>query len=261
MLNPTVKTIQLATGPCKMLVLICSCQATPDRRDACRETWLAHGLPNGMEAVFLVGRPGVPCALAGDTLYLDCDDSYVGLPQKMHRAYNEALARWDFDWLFKTDDDSWVNLLRVMAYPRTRDYMGRPVALHGEDPTWHRTVVPKKELVGVYNYAALDSLKANGQGWNGPWASGMGYFLSRHAVQLVAREPWSHVLRELYEDKFVGDVMGSYGIYLHGQHATLRDSIKPDWSNIFGATALHPCPPKVMREVYWRLHRAGEIGT
>jgi hypothetical protein len=263
-----------------VLILIMSCMSTGDRRDACRETWLRRRnpldgsdpgtpgwyLPPGMDAKFVIGRLGCPSALVGDILYVDAPDTYVGLAQKTWKMCQEALSLWEFNWLFKSDDDTLVNPLRVREYPKTRDYIGRKVNdgwCSGPDTyraaNWHRLVVPKRELIGKVNQAEIDKIALNGwqsQNWAG---GGWGYFLSKRAVRMVAEEPLAHVEKELYEDKFVGGVMNSYGIYLHGKHETLRDFDYGE--NIYGATTIHPLKPSAMREVYWKLHRAGEIGT
>lgn len=238
------------------LVLLLSCDALEmkARREACRETYLKYEhIPEDMKAIFLVGRPGQQTALCGDILYLDCPDTYLGLPQKIWAGIKEAFTLWDFDWIFKADDDTYVNMLRVKNYYKERDYVGRRV-MGGFDPEWHHN----KDKVGGRNGGPSDPVQHTPVVT--PWAGGgVGYFLSKHAASLVAREPLSHVLKESYEDKFVGDVMGSHGIYLHGLHQGLRDAGQQ--GNIFGATTIHPLKPKQMREVYWRLHRAGEIGT
>jgi hypothetical protein len=248
------------------LILLLSCQKTKDRREACRETYLFKPLPPGMKAVFLIGRPGEQPALSGDVLYLDCSDKYLDLPQKIWHGIREAFTRWDFDWIFKADDDTWVNPLRILQYPKTRDYLGRKVG--GKfDPNWHVgkcLIDPQGHARRIKNYppygSDTDAIKHTPHTCS--WAGGgTGYFLSKHAAELVAEEPMSHVYREdeVYEDRFVGQVMGSHGIYLHGKHDTMRDNgLK---SNIFGATTIHPLKPLEMREAYWRLHRAGEIGT
>jgi hypothetical protein len=248
--------------PCKTLVLIVSCEATKDRREACLETWLSHVIPDGIAYKFVVGRPGKPASLCGDILYVDCPDTYIGLPIKTWAMIREALARFEFEWLFKCDDDTFVNLHRLANYSKTHEFMGRHAALCGDDPNWHKTEVGPREKVGTANYKLLDE-KAKQTQWFGGWANGGGgYFLSKRACGLVAKEPLSHVEKELYEDKLVGDIMRSHGIHLNGAHSTLRHKVDPNSLNhLLGATTLHPLIPKDMRRVYWKLLRMGELLT
>lgn len=238
------------------VVMILSCAATNDRREACRETWLSHHLPDGMKVVFLVGRPGQQSVLSGDILYLDCPDTYAALPQKTWAGIRECLQRWPLAWLWKVDDDTFCVPLRLKEYPKHHHYLGRPVATRGMDGYWHHSVVPGKEKIGPIDRPGWSKLVKD-NGWHGPWASGMAYCLSRHACELVAAEPLTHVQRELYEDAFVGNVLRSYNIHLYGKQQTLRYV----GESLYGATAIHPCPPAKMREVFWRMLRAGEMGT
>jgi hypothetical protein len=254
--------------PLDTIVILLSCQKAADRRDACHETFLSHGLPDGMKVVFLVGRPGQEPALCADVLYLDCSDQYEDLPEKTWAGIRECLLRWDFKWLFKADDDTFCNLDRIKNYVKSRDYFGRK-------PEWtpQRKRVPWH--VGRSKYeenqdAAATWIPYDTVEWTttrADWAGGgTGYFLSNRAARLVAREPRSHVARESYEDKFVADVMASYGILLYGQHPTLRtiptlNRRATSFENMHGATTLHPLAPDEMRYVYWELLRSGDLGT
>jgi hypothetical protein len=238
-----------------------ACQKYPERLEACRETWATREQPH----VFVVGRPGQQPALCGDVLYLNCPDDYMSLPIKVWTGIRECLARFEFDWLFKCDDDTFVNTDRLHAYPRNigpqrglrefprvKEYIGRKVNVHGQfDPNWHKGK-------DAYSVDGSTGVNVDHTKWFGPWADGgLGYFLSRKACRLVAAEPYSHVLREAYEDKMVGHIMGSHGIYLHGQQTNFRRSIEP-W---IGAVTIHPLDQQQMREAYWQLFRAGELGT
>lgn len=254
--------------PVDLLVMVLSCQKTIDRQEACRETWMAHGIPDGVKVVFLVGRPGQQPALCGDVLFLDCPDTYLALPQKTWSGIRESLLRWNASWYLKIDDDTLCNLPRAKNYLRSNDYMGRKVATNGTfDPNWE---------AGKCLYTKHDPMKVGPQRYPlgfdhtpfiAPWAGGgAGYFLSRRAAQLVAREPRSHVDIEKYEDKFCGDVMASYGIYIHGRHDSLRalpqtDGHLRNLNGIYGATTIHQLPPDMMRRCYHRLLRMGEFGT
>jgi Galactosyltransferase len=260
----------------KTLVLILSCEHYADRRDACRETWLQERHCQSaadVRCVFVVGRPGRSASLAGDTLYVDTPDSYQDLSLKTHAAIREALTRWDFQWLFKCDDDTLVNLPRLAAYPRDCwprcpvDYIGRKVNLHGNGnggygKGWSILEVAKRERHAELNHDRLESMKT--QTWlYSPWADGgSGYFLSRHASGLVASEPLIHVQRFLYEDAFVGSVMYANNIQLWGEHVNFRPKVTEYTAeSMFGAVTLHPFAAETMRRIYWRLYDAGEMGS
>ncbi|MBN8458150.1 MAG: hypothetical protein J0M04_09940 [Verrucomicrobia bacterium] len=94
-----------------MLVAACSCRKYPDRRQACRETWASVADAN-TTVRFFVGGGGV---LEGepDTVVLDADDTYETLPGKVMAFFRHALKHEEFDWLFKCDDDTYVDISRL----------------------------------------------------------------------------------------------------------------------------------------------------
>lgn len=95
----------------KVLVGICSCNTAASRRKACRETWLSHPAP-GIACKFFVGRRE-PIKGEDDVVALWVNDDYAHLPAKGLAFYQYALEHYDFDWLFKCDDDTYVALDRL----------------------------------------------------------------------------------------------------------------------------------------------------
>lgn len=95
----------------KVLVGICSCNDAAGRRKACRETWLSHPVP-GIECRFFLGRR-TPLPNEPDVAALWVEDDYRHLPAKGLAFYRYALEHYDFDWLFKCDDDTYVVLDRL----------------------------------------------------------------------------------------------------------------------------------------------------
>jgi hypothetical protein len=95
----------------KILVGICSARDKKPRRDAVRETWLSCPV-DGIECVFFVGG-GEPLPEEGDVLALDVPDGYDYLPAKVVAFFRHALEVYNFDWLFKCDDDTYLTLDRL----------------------------------------------------------------------------------------------------------------------------------------------------
>ena len=103
-----------APGPRKkvnILVGICSCTGAANRRKACRETWLSHP-QEGVVCRFFLGRR-TPLPNEPDVVALWVEDDYRHLPAKGLAFYQYALEHYDFDWLFKCDDDTWLALDRL----------------------------------------------------------------------------------------------------------------------------------------------------
>jgi Galactosyltransferase len=113
----------------KILIGICSCDRFRDRRSAVRETWL-RTLPFGIRVLFFSGdakatdEPGL--------VSLPVQDTYEHLAGKVHCFYRYALEHYDFEYLFKCDDDTYVRPERLCALPRSGvDFLGSMEVLRG----------------------------------------------------------------------------------------------------------------------------------
>lgn len=96
-----------------ILVGVCSCHAAAARRKACRETWMKHPAPGVECRFFLGGRE--PLVQEPDVIPVWENDDYLHLPAKGLAFYVWALENYDFDWLFKCDDDTYLVLDRLKS--------------------------------------------------------------------------------------------------------------------------------------------------
>ncbi len=109
----------------KSLIAIVNCRSRQSTyADAVRKTWLPLVPKDKADAFFFVGRG--EGSVPSDTIVLDCDDSYQGLPDKIR-----AIAKWAYDkeeyaHMLKCDDDVVLktDALLSSGYDRT-DYTGR----------------------------------------------------------------------------------------------------------------------------------------
>jgi histo-blood group ABO system transferase len=221
-----------ANRPGSLLIAVLTCEDYRRRADAVRSTW-------GRDAkniVYVIGRPGGPEEVAGDTLYLDCPDSFEGLTQKTFALCRYARAHFDFDRLFKCDDDTFVNVAALEAAHCPADFFGYVLS----DTLWP-------------GWRTHKGLRCAGA-FRGPWVSGgLGYFLSRRAVSVLAgfRDP--EILdKEVFEDKAVSDALRVSGILparLPGQGSDdfLQDAIA-GW-----AFSAHSVDPGGMADAYARM--------
>lgn len=110
----------------RVVVGALSARGYRQRREACCSTWIKP-IP-GIELVFLIGKPELrnPWRV-GDILYLPCPDSYDHLSIKTKLFCQWALTHYDFDYLFKCDDDTYVDLERLLAVPLGKTYVGADI--------------------------------------------------------------------------------------------------------------------------------------
>lgn len=180
----------------KLIVAVKSCHR--DRaagfHDAIRETWGQDLALTGLAKVmFFMGEhpekhKNPSFVFKKDEVVLDCPDDYNGLAHK-----TRGIAQWAqskiFNHLFLCDNDTIVNAKALMALPfEPFDYAGH---FRGGNAEIGQTFYYKDHM-GEYPECH-------------PWASGgIGYFLSKNAVNLVADtfpKVWA-------EDMYVGQIMG-----------------------------------------------------
>lgn len=106
------------SAPC-ILIAVCSQLGHTDKREMIRQTW-ASEIPAGITVRFFVGGEGR--RPEPDTVRVDAPDTYKALPEKVRGFLKAALVEYDlrdsFDWVFKCDDDTYVDLNRLPELTR-----------------------------------------------------------------------------------------------------------------------------------------------
>ena len=202
--NPQKKKVNILVG-------ICSCNNAHHRRVACRETWLSHPQP-GIECRFFLGRRE-PLPNEPDVVNLWVDDGYYHLPAKGLAFYKWALENYDFDWLFKCDDDTYLALDRLESLCDTRyDLIGDP---------------------------CVDSRKAP--------SGGAGYFMSRRLVELFVQNA-DKIPAIGAEDLLFGEWAVRLGVpMLATPRLVMNNSPAPNREN--DLVSCHWCSPDRLRDI------------
>lgn len=155
----------------KTLIAVVSCCKYRNRADAQRSTWVP--LVQGADVRFFVGNG--PRAQRHDEIQLDVRDGYHDLAFKVREVCRWALAQ-GYDYVFKTDDDVYIQPDRLLFSPPHCDYKGR--------------------------------VRPGTGGLCAPYASGFAYWLSRHSLGLLATarvDDWA-------EDRWVGNTLERAGV-------------------------------------------------
>lgn len=170
----------------RILIAIVSCHARLGYSNLVRETWAP--LVSGADLKFFMGRgPRDPLP---DEVILDCDDSYMGLPDKVRAIVRWALKQ-GYDYVLKCDDD-------VVVMPK---------ALLASDYAQH-------DFVGCADPAVRQGEIST------PW--GFCYWLSERAMKLVAEAPLpgepgsTHTYVHNNDEAWVSTIMHVNNIILHG---------------------------------------------
>jgi hypothetical protein len=234
----------------RIVIGILSCQKTVDRKRAVEATWLRN-LPAGqVVAYFLVGRPGRPDELVGNTIYLDCQDTYLALPEKVVAFLKYVDAHLSYDYVFKCDDDTYVDVDALLKVPRGGgDYtVGRLLEYDEDYRGWMRQK-------GLEWKPAYDDFLQMTQRFP---CGGEGYFLSQRAVKAVVGWCRFHTVDVCppSEDILIAGILKSSGIEpqvapaLAGQ----RNDVLKTWSVVrdSGCATIHPVGPLRMYTIHWR---------
>jgi len=96
----------------KCLLAIVNCHSREEFSTAIRSTWLPL-VPEGLDVIFFRGRGACREALA-DEIFLDCDDSYEGLPNKVQEIVGWA-HQHGYDFVLKCDDDVVIKPKELLA--------------------------------------------------------------------------------------------------------------------------------------------------
>lgn len=197
----------------RILVGVCSCVPAKERREAVRETWMKDGA-EGVECLFFLGGAEPPAG-EPDVVRLNAEDDYAHLPEKVFAFFRWALENRDFDFLFKCDDDTLLDLDRLAALPDPE------YDLLGDESVTHR----------------------------GAPSGGAGYLLSRATVEklVAARERFP---RTGAEDVIVGEAVRALGGKMKAD-ARLRFGNSPFPLAENDLVSAHWCSPEMLRAAHF----------
>src|SRR5690349_24251928 len=98
--------------PRRFIIGVCSFSES-HRKRACRETWMRDSTRySDLELVFFEGN-GTAASREGDVVRLPVPDDYRSLFTKVTSFLSYCLDRYEFEYLFKCDDDTYVHLPRL----------------------------------------------------------------------------------------------------------------------------------------------------
>lgn len=163
----------------KLIILILSEKNNKDRRDIQRQTWLKN---INIHYRFVLG--GEPKKAGDSILWTDSPDD--NLPRKLISAYQRISDRYDFDYIFTCDDDTYVVVDRLLSCGfEDHMYMG--------------------------NCYTFEEGIREGMGHA---EGGAGFFLSHEAIERIVQVPLDHELLTGPSDTAIGDLAKMYSIKL-----------------------------------------------
>jgi hypothetical protein len=90
------------------IMLIMNCKKYAKKATFQKMTWLPH-IPDYLRFYHVIGNPELDTKYTFDNekniLWIKVEDDYNSLPKKVIRAYEAIYETFDFNYMFKTDDD------------------------------------------------------------------------------------------------------------------------------------------------------------
>jgi hypothetical protein len=175
---------------------ILSSKQSQARIKGCRASWAGRLKKAGYEHVFIVGDPalGQEYRKEGDFLFVRCQDDYDSVVFKTHFFFKWAVSTGAYDYFFKCDDDTYVNIEEFLRFEAEgRDFIGHRLHL---------------DAVGYYP------------------SGGAGYFLSRRSAGLIASSGFYEYICQDHakrpEDVLVALFLSKNGIALSPENRLLN---------------------------------------
>jgi Galactosyltransferase len=205
----------MVSGQPRLLIAVINCHSRDDWQQAIRYTWLALA-PEGVDVRFFRGR-GAGREPFADEVFLDCDDSYMGLPEKV-----QAAMKWGYDngydFMLKCDDDVVLDPVRLFNESgfEHHEYSGR-----GNRP-------PKNTTIKVVLNRPLTpmSTPVNNSTDHEYWVPyGFCYVVSRKCMELLIATKLPEGSND--DEKWVARTLHEKGISLSSNHKYQLVTSKP----------------------------------
>lgn len=185
----------------KLAILILSALGPKytERRNASRFTYLSYDWNNtDYTYFFLIGHEDDPGLQAekeqyGDIIFYPGVDQYSLLSSKVYWGFHTSLVEYQFDWMLKTDDDSFVHIDHIFDYIHNINS-----SIPEDSERFNKSVIPPV-LAGFVKKCRLphfnkeeqadmaDNMAERGFKIPSKYTSGAGYLLSRTALEIMVK--------------------------------------------------------------------------
>lgn len=152
---------------------------------------------------YIIVCGGEPTAkLEKNILYLDCDDSYAGLPEKINKLHKYIDEMLNIDYLAKLDRTITVKKLVDQNTIENKDYCGAVIQFinHPKTSSYHFNKCSKSS-----NWYEKPFI-----GKEIKYCIGGSYILSKKAIKIIAKD--NSYSNHIYEDYYTASVLFDYGI-------------------------------------------------
>lgn len=196
------------------ILLILNCEKYKYKKDIQINTWLPK-LPSSIKYYHVIGNDLINEPMFDDNcniLYVNSKDDYCSLPDKIIKAIKAINNKFNYKYIFKTDDDQMVindcfyKEIQEIIHTE-KDYGGYLVHNndHFSDYNKIHPELPEKVFLNACHYC-----------------SGRFYFLSKNATDLLLKNE-SFISSQVIEDHAIGCVINKYIPYTNYKPISTSD--------------------------------------
>nr|CAG4641061.1 EOG090X0A8N [Eulimnadia texana] len=237
----------------KLVIAIMSAPTKPATRQVIRETWLSQREP-GVKHLFIVGTKNLNTEVIADIeeeqktyndiqILRNFSESYATLAEKVLASFYEIELAYNFDFLMKCDDDTYVHVPKLLyeleKKPQERLYWG-----YFKGGGAVRRTGKWKES----SWFMCDTYL--------PYAYGGGYVLSGDLVKYVAR---NRELLQTYNNEDVSVGVWLSPLHVHRVHDVLFDTEYKSRGCFNSYVVTHKQSPSMMREKHKTWTASGKL--
>jgi len=187
------------------ILLIFNCQRYRFKAQKQKDTWLPN-IPANLKYFHVIGDPELTnnyeFLIEENILLVKVEDDYNSLPKKVIRAFEAIKEKYQFKYIFKTDDDQ--QLTNIKFFDTIMSLLNRKY--HDPDTIIHYGghIVNVKQPYQSQYYRIHAELPQDLLVQATKYCSGRFYFLSQEAISFLIEENKQQIEAEFLEDYAVG---------------------------------------------------------
>lgn len=225
----------------KLFVCIISCNKNLAKLNSLRNTWIKDLKKHGIDYRFFIGNKTE--TKHNDVVCLDVDDSYEGLRVKSIESFKYCLQNFNFDYLLKVDDDTFVDIDELVKLKNISEYTGWLSSLekHKQHLKLYTNYMKCRSLRKDLNHEYFKKIKNNFY-----YAVGAFYFIRKDLLEKIIEMSYSDLVFKtiLQEDISIG--------YLANKLKIIPKDIssKFSWYQISNNTFFHPIHTLLFKDLH-----------
>jgi hypothetical protein len=182
------------------ILLIMNCEKYRDKAEKQNQDWLKN-IPSFLKYFHVIGGSKEErLDEENNILYLNVDDDYISLPKKVIAAYNAINTRYDYSYIFKTDDD------QMLKKPTFFDVLKSILERKNEKGIIHYggfIIDVKQPYLSKYHLIHPE-LPEYLPVYQTKYCNGRFYFLSKESIEYLISFKKMMISREYLEDYAIG---------------------------------------------------------